>query len=99
MTGSKMTSLKNNRFDIPDVAELDSQMGVRLYDPDDTAIHHHDASLLAIPGVVLVTRRILESGVTAIVVGVVDAATLDDLPKEIEGIPVHGEITGSIDAL
>jgi len=82
-------------------------MGARDYAPQSSAttgrlegiIRRHEAALLAIPGVVMITRGLPEPGVEVIIVGVDDAKVLARLPKELEGIRVHGEVTGPIEAL
>lgn len=101
-----MNNSKNDQFGAPDTTEWGQEMGPRLYEPEGInadklaeVIRRHEAALLAIPGVVMITRGMPTPGVEAIVVGVIDATVLDCLPKDIGGVPIYGEVTGPIEAL
>jgi hypothetical protein len=101
-----VTKSKNDQFGIPDTKEFGPEVGPRTYKPNaigtdniDAVIRRHEATLLAIPGVVLITRGMPTPGVESIVVGVINASVLDFLPKDIGGIPIYGEVTGPIEAL
>lgn len=101
-----MTNAEQPRFQSPNPAALPPETGPREYSPVrsslDTPIERvldrHESDLLAIPGVVMVSHRLVEPRGEAIIVGVTDAGVLGRLPHELEGIPVRGEVTGSIDA-
>ena len=100
-----MTNSEQPQFQVPNPAEL--EMGPRDYSPTvsstdsqlETIIRRHEANLLAIPGVTMISRQMVEPGRETIIIGVIDAGVLADLPAELEGVPVRGEVTGPIEAL
>jgi hypothetical protein len=102
-----MTNAEPPRFQSPDPNEIGLEMGPREYSPSPSSpnspiervIDRHEADLLALPGVVMVSRRFVEPRLEAIIVGVTDAGSLERLPRQLEGVPVRGEVTGAIDAL
>ena len=99
-----MTNSEQPQFQVPNPAEL--EMGPRDYSPTvsstdsqlETIIRRHEANLLAIPGVTMISRQMVEPGRETIIIGVIDAEVLADLPTELEGVPVRGEVTGPIKA-
>ncbi|WP_017655296.1 hypothetical protein [Fortiea contorta] len=102
-----MTNAEQPQFQIPNQTELGLEMGPRDYSPTpsppdsqiESIIQRHEANLLAIPGVVMISHRIVEPKKEAIIVGVINATVLNRLPNQLEGVPVRGEVTGQIDAL
>lgn len=102
-----MTNSEQQQFQVPDLAELGIEMGPQDYSPtlspiDDrleSILRRHEANLLAIPGVTMVSRQMVEPGRETIIIGVIDAGVLDHLPAELEGVQVRGEVTGPIEPL
>jgi hypothetical protein len=102
-----MANSEQEQFQVPDPAELQLEMGAREYSPtmsstDDrleSILRRHEANLLAIPGVTMVSRQMVEPGRETIIIGVIDSGVLARLPGELEGVPVRGEVTGPIEAL
>lgn len=102
-----MTNAEQPQFRAPDPAELEQETGARDYSPSlsspdsqiESILRRHEASLLAIPGVKLVSRQMVEPGRETIIIGVIDSGVLAHLPSELEGVPVRGEVTGPIEAL
>ncbi len=101
-----MTNSEQPQFQIPNLADLGLEMGPREYSPTlsspdspiESILRRHEADLLAIPGVVMVSHRMVEPIREAIIIGVIDTGVLDRLPRELEGVPVRGEVTGPIEA-
>jgi hypothetical protein len=81
--------------------------GPAVYRPGDpapsgqaeTVRRRHEASLLAIPGVTMVSVGQGPIGEPAIRIGVRDASVLPRLPATLDGLPVVPVVTGPIDAL
>ena len=101
-----MTNLEQPQFQPPNLIEIGLHAGARDYTPTlsaptsaiESILLRHEADLLALPGVVLLSHRLVEPTLEAIIVGVINASVLDRLPSELEGVPVRGEVTGSIEA-
>lgn len=55
--------------------------------------------LMQRPGVTMVGESIDAAGKSAILIGVRTSADLAALPREVEGVPVIGTVTGEVDAL
>lgn len=102
-----MTNAEQPQFRAPDLAELELETGARDYSPSlsspdshiESILRRHEASLLEIPGVTLVSHQLVEPGIEAIIIGIIDGGVLDQLPTELEGVPVRSQITGPIEAL
>ncbi len=102
-----MINSEHQQFHIPDPADLELEMGPRDYSPTvsstddhlDGVLRRHEANLLAIPGVTMVSRQMVEPGRETITIGVINSGVLAHLPSELEGVPVRGEVTGLIEAL
>ncbi len=101
-----MTNAEQPQFQVPNSAEIEPEMGAREYlptisSPDsliESILERHEADLLGIPGVVMVSHRMIEPKREAIIVGVIDVGVIDRLPVELEEVPVRGEVIGLIDA-
>lgn len=102
-----MANSEQPQFQSPNPTELELEMGPRDYSPNllssdselESIIRRHEANLLAIPGVTMISHQMVEPGKETIIIGVIDAGVLVRLPSELEGVPVRGEVTGPIEAL
>jgi hypothetical protein len=101
-----MVNSEHQQFQSPNLTELELEMGPRDYSPTllssdselESIIRRHEANLLAIPGVTMISHRMVEPGRETIMIGVIDAGVLVRLPSELEGVPVRGEVIGPIEA-
>jgi hypothetical protein len=94
---------EDEEWSLPDPASLSNpdQAISQNEEPNLLAgvLDHHRDELMARPGVTMVGETRDASGRPAIMVGVMTAADLSNLPGNIEGVPIVGVVTGVIDAL